>query len=194
METVKSSFLRELGPKTYDTISSLKGYAFIYAAVLLVCLILSFFVVSSIVNFFIELMMGTTIFFGAFLAVIIITFDKEVIYQRHDKFQKLKKVDPEAYKRSKVWGLSLCVVGIFILFLSSQYQKHYSFLCGGYYYDRATGEYHIVECDRVHYHKRRMEVLTGEEISKIRNASLCDECQHIGEISESGLRGHFFDR
>lgn len=137
----KYSFLKGRFPKTYRDAERFKSIAFIYAGVLILMFILSRFYYSSIVEFFIRIMMGWSLLSMLFVGVMIVVLDIHVKPLTVEEMSESRT--PLRYKASMVWGCCLCIVGIFALYLSGQYKKDYIFKCSDFYLEDTTGIYHI---------------------------------------------------
>lgn len=133
----QSSFLRSLGPSTYDFLSDAKPFALLYALILAIFIALSLYYKWSFINFFISLMMGWTIPAAAFAAVLVVTLDIEVSNGNNHVF-------------TTIWGIVLCIAACVGLYYSNKYKTYYDFQCSTFYLDEANKTYHIrYDCDFV---------------------------------------------
>ena len=191
MEYRKTSFLMELCPDVYEFLSGLKPIAAFYALLLAVIIVFSLFFQNGFIKFFIDCMMGWTYLSILFVAVIVITFDKEfkvdsLTYENH-AYHKEKR-----YKLSRLWGIVLCVLAIIALNCSSQYRKNYAFLCQDFYVEETTGIYHIFKnCkyigmneDDEYVGEKSVEKKTGKELLDT-SFKLCVACRERAEDAES---------
>lgn len=137
----KYSFLEHLLPNVYGYAKAFKPLAWIYLGVLIIVLILSQLYYSSIIEWFIDMMMGWTVMNILFIGIMIVNFDIKVTPISKEEATHTSK--PKRYKFSMVWGCSMFIVGILGLFFSNEYKKDYAFECSDFFLENATGVYHI---------------------------------------------------
>lgn len=105
----KSSFLKDLAPETYCTLSDWKRLALIYGAVLLLFFLLSLFLQWSFIKFFIDVLMGWTLLSLPFMGVIIVSLDKEVKVQIPEYSWEKEKIKKLNHTNIQKYGELLCV-------------------------------------------------------------------------------------
>ena len=182
MKNVRSSFLRDLAPSTYDTLSDWKPIALIYAAVLLIFVILSFFFQWSFIKFFIDLLMGWTLLSIPFIGVIIVSLDKEIEMEKAEShWEKEYEVKPKSYLYTKIWGISLCIFGLICLYFSGKYKDYYAFQCNTFYVDNLHHTYHILDdCEYSEIDNDELIEVKGKDLLNT-NHELCDACEEWAE-------------
>lgn len=121
MEYRKTSFLAEIAPDGYQFLSELKPFALIYAGVLSIVIVLSLYF-WSLINFFIDILMGWSILSIPFVGVLIVAVDKEILIPKRD-FWNPKPIKSKAYSYSKIWGITLVIIGLVVLYFSNQYKN-----------------------------------------------------------------------
>ena len=182
MKTIKSSFLKELGPNTYETLSNWKPIALIYAIILLIFVLLSFFFQWSFIKFFIDLMMGWTLLSIPFVAIIVVSLDKEIEMKKAEsQWEKLHEEKPKNYLYTKIWGITLCIFGLTCLYFSGKYKDYYSFQCGTFYLDKVHQTYHILDdCKYSEVDNDELIEIKGVDLIGT-NHELCDACEEWAE-------------
>lgn len=206
MIEAKSSFLKDLAPETYCTLSDWKGLALIYSAVLLLFFLLSLFLQWSFIKFFIDILMGWTLLSLPFMGVIIVSLDKEVKVQVPEySWEKEEIKKSKHYKYSKIWGITLCVLGCTALYFSGKYKDYYAFQCQTFYLDENAGMYHILnDCDYI-YDSEEMDYYeirgNHKHLSEIKGIEildssfeLCDACREWAEDASGDLSNYYYRR
>lgn len=189
MITIKSSFLRDLSPNIYDTLSSYKKYAVIYALVLLAFVVLSFFLQWDLINFFIGILMGKSVLAIAFIAIVVVALDKEVqinIPEYTWEKEEIKK--SKSYKYTLIWGIALCIMGVTCLFYSNKYKLYYAFQCQTFYVDELNKIYHVLDdCDYVYDEEIKNNHSVYKEVKGVdivdSDYILCDFCEDWAEFA-----------
>ena len=188
---IEYSFLSKHFPKTHSEALKFKKLALIYAMVLTAVFILSQFFYSSILEWFIRLMMGCTILNIVFIGVMIAVLDIPVKSITIEEIAESKI--PLRYTASVVWGCFLCIAGITFLYLSSQYKEDYVFKCSDFYLEESTGIYHIWEdCKYIGVNKDNDYIenkdgywVKGYELEQ--GHTICDACKEIAEDAEDDM-------
>ena len=190
MSIVKQSFISNIISKsTYD---QFLGYAKVIVAVgsclLAICIGLSFFFHSSIINWFLQLLTGTSLLFIAYIAAWILILDVQVSVDEPERYawKESEKVQrPFKYKLTIIWGIILIILGISAIDISNKYRKHYAFECGTYLVDTQQHIYHVDwndDCD-VANEAEELEERYGYEIDD--SYRLCESCKDFLDEMES---------
>ena len=190
MSIVKQSFISNIISKsTYD---QFLGYAKVIVAVgsclLAICIGLSYFFHSSIINWFIQLFTGTSLLFIAYIAAWILILDVQVSVDEPERYawKESEKVQrPFKYKLTIIWGIILIILGISAIYISNKYRKHYAFECGTYLVDTQQHIYHVDlndDCD-VANEAEGLEEKYGYEIDD--SYRLCESCKDFLDEMES---------
>jgi len=190
MSKVKQSFISNIISKsTYD---QFLGYAKVIVAVgsclLAICIGLSYFFHSSIINWFLQLLTGTSLLFIAYIAAWILILDVQVGVDDPKKYawNESEKVQrPFKYKLTIIWGIILIILGISAIYISNKYRKHYAFECGTYLVDTQQHIYHVDwndDCD-VANEAEELEERYGYEIDD--SYRLCESCKDFLDEMES---------
>ena len=171
-EGCKSSFLKELIPDVYDLVIVIRPFIFIYASLLLIFFVLSYFFHSSIIKYFIDIMMGWTIPSLLLTLLMIVICDIKVTIRNSKEI--IQRITPARYRLSMYWFFFLCLAGIAYLYLSNQYKQEYDFKCSNFYLEDSTGIYHIWDdCNYIGIDENGNQ--TGNKnISKVRGYELND--------------------
>ena len=149
---------------------------------------LSFAFHSGIINWFLQILTGTSLLFIAFVAALIVLLDIQVNVDEPEQYawEKPKKVKrPISYKLTIVWGVILILLGISSIYFSNKYRKYYAFECDTFLVDTQQGIYHIEwndECD-VANEAQEMKKMYGYEIDE--SYKLCESCKDFLEDMES---------
>ena len=190
MSIVKQSFISNIISKsTYD---QFLGYAKVIVAVgsclLAICIGLSFFFHSSIINWFLQLLTGTSLLFIAYIAAWILILDVQVSVDEPERYawKESEKVQrPFKYKLTIIWGIILIILGISAIYISNKYRKHYAFECGTYLLDTQQHIYQVDwndDCD-VANEAEELEERYGYEIDD--SYRLCESCKDFLDEMES---------
>lgn len=190
MPIVRQSFISNIiGRDTYD---QFVAYAQIIVAVG-TCLIalfigLSYFFHSSIINWFLQLLTGTSLLFIAYIAAFIILLDIQVSVDEPERYawKEPEKVQrPFKYKLTIIWGIILIIIGISAIYISNKYRKHYAFECNTYLVDTQRHIYHVDwndDCDEAN-EAEELEEKYGYEIDD--SYRLCESCKDFLDEMES---------
>lgn len=190
MEYRKTSFLAQIAPDGYQFLSELKPFALIYAGVLSIVIVLSLYFKWSLINFFIDILMGWSILSIPFVGVLIVAVDKEILIPKRD-FWNPKPIKSKAYTYSKIWGITLVITGLVVLYYSNQYKKYYAFQCQTFFLEQPQGIYHIKSnCEHIGSDSND-ERIDACELIEIKghdvldaDYELCDACREWAEDAE----------
>ncbi len=183
-ECKTTSFLKRLSPETYYFLQFLKPAALWYGVLLGVMALLSVFFQSSIIAYFLNIMMGWSIVAILFTGVVVIALDKEYEVEEDDPD------NPAAnrYKQSRIWGITLLILGLAALFLSNSYKQKYNFQCESFYLEPSAHLYHIREDCAYIGENEDMEDAPHSEIVEVKgkdledtNHELCIACKEWAE-------------
>jgi hypothetical protein len=196
MCTIQVSFLSHQFPTAYAEFKSQKVAAKVYTIVLAVAVVLSLFLYNGFIKFFIDLMLGWTVFFALYLVVIVVSLDRQVEIQvseldlpRVDKPLDLNRLKvPESYGQTKIRGIALCVCAVIVMYFSNVYKKFYAFQCQELYLEATTGVYHLYDdCkyigrigDDEYVDDIRVLDVIGADI-RCSNYTLCPACKEEAE-------------
>lgn len=145
-EIVKTSFLKNLAPQTYEDLSGCKRLALLYVLVLALFIFLSLFFQWSFINSIIGILTGWTIISVPCIGIIIVSLDKEIEMEVPEYKSEEKYITrPKSYLFTKIWGITLLILGISALHFSGKYSDYYSFQCQTFYLDNYRGTYHILK-------------------------------------------------
>lgn len=190
MSIVKQSFFSNLiGENSYEQFTQ---YAKIIVAVgtclLVIFVSLSLFFHSGIINWFLQLLTGTSLLFIAYVAAWIILLDIKVDVEepeRHAWGEPKKTQRSLLYKLTVVWGVVIILLGISAIYISNKYRKHYAFECDTFLVDHQQRIYHVEwndDCD-IANKAEVLEKMYGYEIDKSYN--LCESCHDFLDDMES---------
>lgn len=182
MPIIKQSFISNtIGGDTYK---QFKDYAKIIVPIgtclLAIIFGISLFVHSGFINWFLQLLSGTSLLFIAYIAALIILLDIQVNVDEPERYawEEPKKFQrPWTYKLTIVWGVFIVLLGIAAIYTSNKYRKHYAFDCDIFLVDHQQGIYHVEwneDCD-VANEAEELEEMYGYEISK--DYSFCESCE-----------------
>jgi hypothetical protein len=142
-------------------------------------------------------MLGWTLLSIPYMAVIVVTLDKQVeIEVKESEYtwfgsSKQKVEFPKSYVYTKIWGITLCILAVIALYFSNKYKKYYAFQCEEFYLETTTGVYHIFDdCDYIGQtdDEEYVDDINVEEIKGVdllnSNYSLCDACEERAEDYE----------
>lgn len=185
MPIVKKSFISNIiGENTYEQFAeSAKVIVKVGTCLLALFIGLSLAFHSSIINWFLQLLTGTSLLFIAYVAAMIIVLDIQVNVDEpeHDVWEKPEKIQrPTSYKLTIVWGLFLITSGISAIYFSNKYRKLYAFECNTFLVDIDSGIYHLnddyIDCETAEQGKTLIP-MKGYQLDK--RYKLCKECQDL---------------
>lgn len=199
MSVIKESFLSNiLGRNTYD---EFKGYARkvapIGTCVLIILIGLSLVCHYSIISDLLDLTMGTSLLFIAYVFALILVFDVEVdvnepdynIWDEQEAEQK-----SYAFKQTKTRCIVLVILGFAAIILSNLYRKHYAFECSKFLVDENAGIYHLYvdnDCE-IAESASGLKTMKGYQIDK--SYTLCEWCEEWAEDAEADYESNRFFR
>lgn len=143
---------------------------------------------SGIINWFLQILTGTSLLFIVYVAALIIILDIQVDVDEPEQYawEKPKKVKrPISYKFTIIWGIVLVLLGISSIYFSNKYRKHYAFECDTFLVDTQQRIYHVEwndECD-VANEAEELKKMYGYEIDE--SYELCESCKDFLEDMES---------
>ena len=158
------------------------------SCLLAICIGLSYFFHSGIINWFLQLLTGTSLLFIAYIAAWILILDVQVSVDEPERYvwKESEKVQrPFKYKLTIIWGIILIILGISAIYISNKYRKHYAFECGTYLVDTQQHIYHVDwndDCD-VANEAEELEERYGYEIDD--SYRLCESCKDFLDEMES---------
>lgn len=173
MEYRETSFLADIFGDIYEFLRALKPGILIYTSVLALAFVLSMFFQSSIIQFFIDSLMGWTLLPVSFVAVLIVSLDKKIKMPQKDDWEA-ESAAPNAYKYSIAWGIFLVIAGFVALYCSNEYKKYYAFQCEDFYLEMPQGVYHLRHnCDNIGIDSED-ESEVSNSLDKVRGAEISD--------------------
>lgn len=190
MPFVKQSFISNvIGKNTYEQFKEYAKIIVIVGSFLLAIFIwLGLFYHSGIINWFLQLLTGTSLLFFAYIAAWILILDVQVSVDEPEKFawKKNEKVQHSfKYKLTIIWGIILIIIGISAIYVSNKYRKHYAFECDTFLVDTQRHIYHVDwndDCD-VANEAEELEERYGYEIDD--SYKLCESCKDFLDEMES---------
>ena len=190
MTRVKKSFISNiLGSDTYDWLNDHAIIIVPIGACLLALFIgLSFFFHSCIINWFLQLLTGTSLLFMAYIAVLVVFLDIQVSVNEPESDIWEEPEEPHhssAYRLTIVWGVFLIILGIGAIYASNKYRKRYAFECDTFLVDHKKGIYHTElydDCESA-IEANELDEMYGYEISA--TYTLCESCKGFLEEMES---------
>lgn len=194
-ERYRYSYIKKiLGEDTYE---DYRGYAKTYIPVatiiLALLLVLSQFVHWGIVSWLLNLTLGTSLVFIAYVlgAILLLNFevDVEMEEDRNGKLS-LPKIIPFNFKITIVWAYTLLILGIAAIYFSNKYRKNYAFECKTFLVDE-EGVYHLKNNDdeNIEYTTK----MKGYELEN-HNYTFCTSCREWAEEMESEDAAARYDR
>lgn len=188
MEIRSCSYIKKLlGDRTYE---EFRGYAKTYipfaTIILVVLLVLSQFVHWGVVNWLLNLALGTSLVFIAYVLGVILLLDFGVDVEMKEDWKgrlSLPEVMPSNFKNTIIWAYTLLILGIAAIYFSNKYKKNYAFECQTFLVDENRGIYHLEDGND----DEDMEYTTemkGYELEKY-NYTFCESCREWVEEMES---------
>ena len=187
--TIRSySYIKKLlGDRTYE---EFRGYAKTYipiaTIILVVLLVISQFVHWRIVSWLLNLALGTSLIFIAYILGVILLLDFGVDVEMKEDWDgrlSLPEVMPSNFKSTIIWTYTLLILGIAAIYFSNKYRKNYSFECQTFLVDKNRGIYHLEDNND----DEDMEYTTemkGYELENY-NYTFCESCREWVEEMES---------
>lgn len=192
------SFLKRIiGVDTYDEYKDKAKICIPYVTVILAFIfLLTFYFNWIVLSWILNLLSGTSIIFLAYIAGIVLLFDKEVPVELDGDSRRgyiFPKEKPKGYKATKWWGIILIILAVIIIYTSNRYRKYYAFKCKTFLVEESTGTYHLKDGSD----KKTIECpikMKGYEIEE-RGYQFCITCEEYAEDTESAYNSErFFKR
>ena len=189
MAKVRKSYLSNLlGSYTYEEFKEYSKFIVSIGSGSIILLIgLSHFFHSGLLSYLLDLTLGFSLLFIAYVVGWILFLDYRVEVDEPERKpweEPVEIVKPTKYKLTIIWTIILVVIGLFAIYFSNKYRNHYSFECDTFIVDAQAGIYHFEwneECEKAENAEELVE-LKGYEIDK--RFKLCDYC----EEAEKDLR------
>lgn len=189
MAIVKQSFLSNIiGRNTYDDFKDYaKRIVIIGTCVLVIVLPFSFFFHTEFINYLLNLAIGGSLFFIAYIAALVLLLDIEVDVNEPEKdyrSKQEKEPKPIAYKLTIIWDIVLIILGLCAIYFSNEYKTHYAFDCDTFLVDHQARVYHLEWCDdcEIIAEADELEELKGYQIDK--SYTLCEWCEEEAQALE----------
>ena len=197
MATRSYSYIKKLiGSQNYE---EFRGYAKKYipiaTIILVVLLVLSQFVHLGIVSWLLNLALGTSLFFIAYVLGVILLLDFGVDVEMKEDWKgrlSLPEIMPSNFKNTIIWAYTLLILGIAAIYYSNKYRKNYAFECQTFLVDENRGIYHLEDGDD----EEDMEYTTemkGYELEDY-NYTFCESCREWVEEMESEYAAERYNR
>lgn len=197
MATRSYSYIKKLiGSQNYE---EFRGYAKKYipiaTIILVVLLVLSQFVHWGIVSWLLNLALGTSLFFIAYVLGVILLLDFGVDVEMKEDWKgrlSLPEIMPSNFKNTIIWAYTLLILGIATIYYSNKYRKNYAFECQTFLVDENRGIYHLEDGDD----EEDMEYTTemkGYELEDY-NYTICESCREWVEEMESEYAAERYNR
>lgn len=197
MATRNYSYIKKLiGSQKYE---EFRGYAKKYipiaTIILVVLLVLSQFAHWGIVSWLLNLALGTSLLFIAYVLGVILLLDFGVDVEMKEDWNgrlSLPEVMPSNFKNTIIWAYTLLILGIAAIYYSNKYRKNYAFECQTFLVDENRGIYHLEDGDD----DEDMEYTTemkGYELEDY-NYTFCESCREWVEEMESEYAAERYNR
>lgn len=188
MEIRSYSYIKKLlGDQNYE---KFRGYAKTYipitTIILVVLLVIPQFAHWGIVSWLLNLTLGTSLIFIAYILGVILLLDFGVDVEMKEDWDgrlSLPEVMPSNFKSTIIWTYTLLILGIAAIYFSNKYRKNYSFECQTFLVDENRGIYHLEDGND----DEDMEYTTemkGYELENY-NYTFCESCRERVEEMES---------
>lgn len=174
------SYIKKLlGDRTYE---EFRGYAKtnipIATIILVVLLVISQFVHWRIVSCLLNLTLGTSLIFIAYILGVILLLDFGVDVEMKEDWDgrlSLPEVMPSNFKNTIIWAYTLLILGIAAIYFSNKYRKNYSFECQTFLVDENRGIYHLEDGNNDEDREYTTE-MKGYELENY-NYTFCESCR-----------------
>jgi len=185
----KQSFISNiLGKNDHSELKEIaKLVSLVGTVILIVLYVLSHFLYSDIVRYFIELTNGTSLLFIGYVLSLILFLDIEVDIDEPEQ-ENCKEIaktrKPFKYKLTIIWGIVLIGLGIAAIYYSEKYRNQYTFECESYLVDEKAGIYHLdwgVDCGFTDEAEILVE-MKGFQIPK--SFKFCEGCEEMLKEAE----------
>lgn len=192
------SFLKKIiGRQTYNGIKETANRIIPIATCILILLWgLSFFVHWSFISSILSLITGFSLIFIAYIIGLIVWLDKgvDVALQKEYRGYAFPKKEPKGFKKTKVRGIMLVILGILAIFFSNVYRKQYAFECDTFLVDHQKKTYHLDwdnDCEEAEV-ASRLEKMKGYQIDD--SYTFCYWCEEWAEDAEAEYNANRFYR
>lgn len=188
MEIRSYSYIKKLlGDQNYE---KFRGYAKTYipitTIILVVLLVISQFVHWRTVSWLLNLALGTSLIFIAYILGVILLLDFGVDVEMKEDWDdrlSLPEVMPSNFKSTIIWTYTLLILGIAAIYFSNKYRKNYSFECQTFLVDENRGIYHLEDGNDDEDREYTTE-MKGYELENY-NYTFCESCRERVEEMES---------
>lgn len=167
-----------------------RGYAKTYipitTIILVVLLVISQFVHWRTVSWLLNLALGTSLIFIAYILGVILLLDFGVDVEMKEDWDdrlSLPEVMPSNFKSTIIWTYTLLILGIAAIYFSNKYRKNYSFECQTFLVDENRGIYHLEDGNDDEDREYTTE-MKGYELENY-NYTFCESCRERVEEMES---------
>mgnify|MGYP000529218136 FL=1 len=188
MEIRSYSYIKKLlGDQNYE---KFRGYAKTYipitTIILVVLLVISQFVHWRTVSWLLNLALGTSLIFIAYILGVILLLDFGVDVEMKEDWDgrlSLPEVMPSNFKSTIIWTYTLLILGIAAIYFSNKYRKNYSFEYQTFLVDENRGIYHLEDGNDDEDREYTTE-MKGYELENY-NYTFCESCRERVEEMES---------
>jgi hypothetical protein len=193
---IKNTFART----TYDDLKGVANrYIPIASLVLLVIFALTQFFYCDFLSQVLRLTTGASLIFVVYIIGLILFLDKAIKTEytpdphQFGDYRYTPPIEkPKGYVYTKIWGISLIVLGIVAIYATHKYRKHYAFKCETFLVDEKNGIYHIIDIgdDKSRHCTTKMKGYQIEE----HGYTLCETCDILASDAESEYESERFIR
>ncbi len=188
MKIKSYSYIKKiLGESVYE---EFKGYAKAYipiaTIILVLLLVLSQFIHWELVNWLLNLALGTSLVFIVYVLGVILLLDFGIEVEMEEDWDgklSLPKVMPHNYRNTIIGAYTLLILGIAAIYFSNKYRKNYAFECQTFLVDENEGIYHLKNGNDAEDKEYTTE-MKGYELKK-HNYTFCESCKDWIEETES---------
>lgn len=188
MEIRSYSYIKKLlGDQNYE---KFRGYAKTYipitTIILVVLLVISQFVHWRTVSWLLNLALGTSLIFIAYILGVILLLDFGVDVEMKEDWDgrlSLPEVMPSNFKSTIIWTYTLLILGIAAIYFSNKYRKNYSFEYQTFLVDENRGIYHLEDGNDDEDREYTTEMKEYELENY--NYTFCESCRERVEEMES---------
>ena len=192
------SFLKKIiGRQTYNGIKDTANQVVPIATCVLILLLgLSLFVHWTFISSILSLITGYSLIFIAYIIGLIVWLDKgvDVALQKEYRGYAFPKKEPKGFKKTKVRGIMLVILGIVAIYFSNVYRKQYAFECDTFLVDHQKKTYHLDwdnDCEEAEM-ASRLEKMKGYQIDD--SYTFCYWCEEWAEDAEAEYNANRFYR
>ena len=182
----KYSFLKWLFGSAYNDISDFATYIKYYLIGVALLVFLSLFIYSGVINFFIQALLGWTIFAipVVFQGIVYCDIPYTLDSEEAQKWET-SGIKPKPRTISTIYGCFLILVGLSFLFICNRYASSYSFKSHKFYVGADKNYYHYIDNrDCIPFnHRIKDHVVRGKYIID-HGIKLCPRCREWEEDME----------